>query len=146
MAAADITGVRDSRGQHTRVRRGNIREKLMDYIEQVFECKADTLEIFARVLPTLRGGHDRRRFEVRSSEFLELRTSDRHSCTSCPSRSGKASALRASGFQLLISLRVCTCSQRAFMNNAGYAPAFPQCCRKYPTVHSTLWTCRLSHK
>lgn len=55
MAAADITGVRDSRGQHTRVRRGNIREKLMDYIEQVFECKADTLELFARVLRNLAG-------------------------------------------------------------------------------------------
>jgi hypothetical protein len=55
MAAADITGVRDSRGQHTRVPRGNIRAKLVDYIEQVFECKADALELFVRVLRNVVG-------------------------------------------------------------------------------------------
>ena len=49
MAAADIAGVRDSRSQRTRVSRGNIRAKLLDYIEQVFECKADALELFAQV-------------------------------------------------------------------------------------------------
>lgn len=91
MATADIAGMRDSRGQHTGVPRGNIRAKLLDYIEQVFECKADTLELFAWVLCTLEG--KAQQTTIRSSEFfLELRTSDRHSCRSCPSRSGKASA------------------------------------------------------
>ncbi|MDZ4853420.1 MAG: hypothetical protein SGJ26_00915 [Nitrospirota bacterium] len=68
MATADIAGMRDSRGQHTGVPRGNIRAKLLDYIEQVFECKADTLELFAWVLCTLAG--KAQQTTIRSSEFF----------------------------------------------------------------------------
>lgn len=123
MATADIAGMRDSRGQHTGVPRGNIRAKPLDYIEQVFECKADTLELFAWVLRNLAG--KAQQTTIRSSEFFwnfELQIAIHAGLA----RLARARHLhvRSSGFQLLLSLRVRTCSQRACMNNVGDAPAF----------------------
>jgi hypothetical protein len=57
-----------------------MRAKLLDYIEQVFECKADTPYIFAhcgartREERDWRDGRDGKEFEVRSSRFSEFRT------------------------------------------------------------------------
>lgn len=42
MAAEEVADVRDRRVQRTGVTYGNMRAKLSDYIEQVFECKAES--------------------------------------------------------------------------------------------------------
>jgi hypothetical protein len=41
MATKEAAGVRGPGGQRTRIPHGNMRAKLLDYIGQVFECKAD---------------------------------------------------------------------------------------------------------
>ena len=50
MAAAKVAGVGDSHRARTRIPRGNMRAKLLDYIGQVFECKAEGPHYLRRVL------------------------------------------------------------------------------------------------
>ena len=40
MVAEEVADARDRRAERTSVTYGNMRVKLSDYIEQVFECKA----------------------------------------------------------------------------------------------------------
>jgi hypothetical protein len=62
MAAAKVAGVGGSHRPRTRIPRGNMRAKLLDYIGQVFECKAEGAHYLRRVLENWRGGvrHARR--------------------------------------------------------------------------------------
>ncbi len=62
MAAEEVPDVRDLGGQRKHIPHGNMRVKLLDYIGQVFECKADNQDYSHRVLVKLRGGaHQARR-------------------------------------------------------------------------------------
>jgi hypothetical protein len=55
MAAAKVAGVESSHRPRTRTPRGNMRAKLLDYIGQVFECKAEDPHYLRRVLENWRG-------------------------------------------------------------------------------------------
>jgi hypothetical protein len=52
MAAEEVAGVRGQRAQRKCVINGNIRAKLSNYIEQVFECKADSPHYSRRLIAT----------------------------------------------------------------------------------------------
>jgi hypothetical protein len=42
IAAEEVTDVRTPDGQRKRIPHGNMRAKLLNYIGQIFECKADS--------------------------------------------------------------------------------------------------------
>ena len=91
MVAEQVADVRGPGGQRKRIPHGNMCAKLLNYIGQIFECKADSPHYSIRAAASQAGGVERtrreerdsrdgqdgRRFEVRSSRFSELRTSDR---------------------------------------------------------------------
>ncbi len=56
MAAEKVPDVRDLGGQRKHIPHGNMRVKLLDYIGQVFECKADNQDYSRRVHVKRRGG------------------------------------------------------------------------------------------
>lgn len=79
MVAEEVADVRDRRAERTGVTYGNMRVKLSDYIEQVFECKADRphywrMVVRAREEHDSRDGRDGGKFEIRNSRFSEFRT------------------------------------------------------------------------
>ena len=55
MAAAKVAGVGSSHRPRTHIDRGNMRAKPLDYIGQVFECKAEGAHYLGRVLENWRG-------------------------------------------------------------------------------------------
>ena len=55
MAAAKVAGVGSSHRPRTHIDRGNMRAKFMNYIGQVFECKAEAHIIYGRVLENWQG-------------------------------------------------------------------------------------------
>src|ERR1700704_4173081 len=53
MAAEEVPDLRGPGGKRKRIPHGNMRVKLLDYIGQVFECKADSSHYSRRVLAHL---------------------------------------------------------------------------------------------
>ena len=51
MVAEEVAGVRGPCGQRKRIPHGNMCAKLLNYIGQIFECKADSLNIELRIAP-----------------------------------------------------------------------------------------------
>jgi hypothetical protein len=56
MAAEEVTDLRGPGGQCKRIPHGNMRANLLNYIEQVFECKADSPHYSRRSAANSRGG------------------------------------------------------------------------------------------
>jgi hypothetical protein len=48
MAAEEVPDLRGPSGKRKRILHGNMRAKLLNYIGQVFECKADSLHYYLR--------------------------------------------------------------------------------------------------
>ena len=56
MAAEKVADVRGPGGQRKRISHGNMRAKLLNYIGQIFECKADRTHYSRRFVASWRGG------------------------------------------------------------------------------------------
>ena len=71
ISAEEFSDERGLGGQRKRIPHGNMRAKLLNYIGQVFECKADIPHSSRRVLANWWGERVRRdtEFEVLDSKF-----------------------------------------------------------------------------
>ena len=56
MAVEKVADVRGPGGQRKRIPHGNTRAKLLNYIEQIFECKADRPHYSRKFVASWRGG------------------------------------------------------------------------------------------
>ena len=72
MATKKAAGVRGPGGQRTRIPHGKMRAKLLDYIGQVFECKADDTYYYIRKDSSRIGGAKHVKREARLVYFVCL--------------------------------------------------------------------------